>query len=174
MDSLAGLKAQLAPLETSLLESARQEAEERLAAARGEAASKIGEGEAQARDRLEKARAEGARAAEREAQRRLVHAKREARRMVLHAQREAYEHLMTSAVGAARQLRRHAKYPDLEERLVRLAKDLLGADAEIQRDPEGRGGVRARKGSRSVDLSLPALARRCVEERTESVSSLWS
>lgn len=173
MDVPSGLEAQLGPLDASLRSFARERGEDRLREARSRAASTLQEGEDRAREVLAKARAEGERAAEREASRRLVHARREARRQILRAQREAYERLTTAAISAARELRHRPEYPELEKRLSDAALDLLGADAEIIRDPEGGGGVKARKGSRSVDLSLAALALRCVEESSETISRLW-
>lgn len=173
MDSLTGVEAQLSPLEASLLSAAKERAEQCLQTARSKAASMIEDFEGRARDRLAKASAEGERAAEKEAARRLVHANREARRLVLEAERLAYERLTTAAVSAALELRHHPKYLELEKRLTETAVELLGPDAEITRDPQGRGGVTARKGSRSVDLTLEALALRCVSEQAGSVSSLW-
>ena len=68
-------------------------------------------------------------------------------------------------------LRRTDDYAALRERLERLARALLGPDAEVTGHPEG--GVVARAPGRRVDLSLPALADRALDRLGGEVRALW-
>lgn len=168
------MKAELVPLETALLSAAREQAAVRRKEAETRAAEVARESEARARALLEHAVAEGERVAEREAAHRLVEARRKARALVLGAERAAYERLLAEAVSVTRMLHEQPEYADLEGRLVEVAQAVLGPETEIVRNPDGQGGVQARNGGRSVDLSLPTLARRCVGQLGQAVTRLWS
>ncbi|MGH7618714.1 MAG: hypothetical protein ACREPM_15950 [Gemmatimonadaceae bacterium] len=174
MDDDSRLKAQLSPLETALLSVARDQAAARRRDADSRAAAIVHDGEAQARTLLERATAEGAHAATHAAARRLVEARRQARACVLEAQRVAYDQLIARAAAAAEALHEHPEYADLERRLVEVARGALGPDAQIVRNPDGRAGVRAVDGTRSVDLTLSSLSRRCVEQLGQEVTNLWA
>jgi hypothetical protein len=174
MDHDSRLKAALAPLEQALVAVAHEQARARLEQADGQTAATRERGASQVKTLLDHAAAEGAQAAERAARLRLVEAQRQARALVLGAERVAYDRLLAEAVSAARELRGCPEYADLERRLVDTVKVVLGPEAKITRDPDGRGGLQAQQGSRSVDLTLPALARRCVERLGGEVARLWS
>jgi vacuolar-type H+-ATPase subunit E/Vma4 len=174
MDRDPGLTTELAPLETALMAAARNQAERQLHSAEAKAAATVADGAAKARDLLERAAAEGRRAAERAAEHRLVDGRRQARELVLAAQKAAYQRLVSRAVAAAEGLTSRSEYGDLERRLIDTAKSLLGPDAAVVTNPDGRGGVRASSGGRSVDLTLGALARRCVERLGQEVTRLWA
>jgi hypothetical protein len=174
MDGNSRLKGQLAPLETALLSGARDRSAARLREADTRAATTEHESEARALSLIDQAAAEGARAAEHAAERRLVEARRQARARVLAAQRAAYEQLLAGAAAAAEALHEQSGYADLEQRLVKVAHDALGPGAQIERNPNGRGGVRASNGSRTADLTLSSLSRRCVEQLGEEVTKLWT
>jgi hypothetical protein len=49
---------------------------------------------------------------------------------------------------------------------------VLGAEATVAEDPAG--GVVAQAGSHSLDLSLPALAARTLDDMSLQVSRLWT
>jgi vacuolar-type H+-ATPase subunit E/Vma4 len=174
MDRDSGLSAQLGPLEGALLSNARERAAAALHDAESRASSTKADGESRAKKLLEDAEEEGRRVAEHESVQRRVEARRKARAMVLSAERAAYRRLMDEAANEARSLRDRPEYAALEARLVETAKSLLGTDAEIARNPEGNGGVQGRNGSRSVDLTLTTLARRCAEGLGERVTRLWA
>jgi vacuolar-type H+-ATPase subunit E/Vma4 len=155
-----------------------------LAEARQEADRLLAEAEAEARAILERAgehadtivsraredgRAEGRVAASREeAQARML-----ARLEVLAARREVYEELGRRARAAALALRDDPGYPTLLERLAAAARRDLGAAAEVETDPDGAGGVRARAGSRRVDYTLATLADRCLRGLGPTARRLW-
>src|ERR1035437_5695471 len=64
-------------------------------------------------------------------------------------------------------------YPELLQRLAAAARRDLGEDAEVEIDPPGLGGVRARAGSRRVDYTLASLADRRVEDLGPLLARRW-
>jgi hypothetical protein len=174
MDGDSRLTAQLAPFEAALMAAARAQAGERLQAGQAQAEAARADGETRARALLDNAVAEGRRAAERAAARRLVDGRRRARELVLRAQNDAYQRLLADARSAAAALCTRPEYPDLERRLVETAHAVLGKDAAVTRNPDGRGGVRASRAGCALDLTLPVLVRRCVERLGEEVARLWA
>lgn len=174
MDRDPRLSAQLAPLESALMTAAQEAAAARVADAESQAAAVGRDSADRAHTVLERARSEGKAVAEREAAVRLMQAKRRARGFVLKAQRGAYDRLFAEADAEVRALRTHPAYGQLENRLVEAARSIIGPKAEVVRDPDGAGGVRAQAGSRVIDLTLPRLARRCIECLGERIAGLWS
>ncbi len=173
MDGDSGLTAQLAPLEAAMLAAARAQADARVKEAQTEADRTVADGTAKARGVIAAATAEGERAAARAAAHRLVDGKRRARSLVLSAQNEAYRRLVVDSIAAAEGLRDRPEYTDLERRLVDLAKATLGPDATIEVDPDDWGGVRAVSRGRTLDLTLAALARLCVDHLGQGATRLW-
>jgi vacuolar-type H+-ATPase subunit E/Vma4 len=153
------------------------------AEAEAEAARAAGESRAEAERELartessrlqESARAEGEAAGDLEAARDLALARSGARRVVLEARQAVYEDFRSCALADALALRADRKeYARLLERLEDEARRSLGDDVEIERDPEDVGGIRARAGARSVDLTLPTLVDRCVADLGARVEELW-
>ncbi len=174
MDRDPRLTMQLAPLEAALIAAARKDADARLKEAQAQAGAAVAEANGKARAILEQAAAEGRRAAKRAAEHRLVDGRRRARRLILGAQHAAYQRLVREAIRAAEDLRQCPGYADLERRLIDTAKAVLGPDAAVIQNPDGRGGVRASAGGRTVDLTLATLARRIVEHFGEEVTRLWA
>lgn len=173
MDDAARLKSQLEPLADALAEAAKRDAKAAVADAQAHARDIQTEGETHAKEILSKAEAEGGAAAARESAHRLVAAKRQARRRVLEAQRAAYDALFDSALATVERGRDRPPYASLEDKLAQTATTALGADASVQRDPEGKGGILARLDGRSVDLTLPVLVQRCIAELGKDISKLW-
>jgi hypothetical protein len=97
-----------------------------------------------------------------------------ARMAVLAARGDAYAELRRRARTAALTLRADSGYPQLLERLSAAARAELGPGAELEVDPAGAGGVRARRGSRRVDHTLPTLADRCVDALGAEAARLWA
>jgi vacuolar-type H+-ATPase subunit E/Vma4 len=153
------------------------------AEAEADAARAAGESRAEAERELartessrlqESARAEGEAAGDLEAARDLALARSGARRVVLEARQAVYEDFRSCALADALALRADRKeYARLLERLEDEARRSLGDDVEIERDPEDVGGIRARAGARSVDLTLPTLVDRCVADLGARVEELW-
>ena len=92
---------------------------------------------------------------------------------VLEARRAVYEDFRRAAVEAVLALRSEDGYAALLARLSDDARDALGEDAELEVDPDGVGGVRARAGRRSVDLTLPTLAEGCTTRLGGRLEELW-
>ena len=93
---------------------------------------------------------------------------------MLRARREAYESLRDETVAAVLGLRWDPGYEALLDRLEADARERLGADAAIQRDPPGLGGVIAHDGQRLIDATLPVLAARALEALGSEVDELWA
>ena len=97
-----------------------------------------------------------------------------ARSRRLAAQQAVYRELCERSLAAVRDQRRGPSYDGLLDRLVAGARERLGDAAVIARDPEPDGGVTATADGRMLDLTLPALTRRCLEDLGPEIESLWS
>ncbi len=174
MDNAVDLRSMLDVVAMTLLEQSRDDASTRITAAETRAENIVNEGRAHAEEITRSAEAEGSRSVEADVAHRLAQGRRDARRAVLGARRDAVERLRLEALGAVEELRQRPGYPDLEDDLADLALAVLGPDTEIERDPGQRGGVEARAGSRTVDLTLPSLAERCLRDLGADVETLWN
>jgi vacuolar-type H+-ATPase subunit E/Vma4 len=161
-------------LRATLVDDADAEARSLLEDAERRAAAEAERSEADSRGLLETARAEGLASGELRSARALAIARAEARRVVLEAKAEVYTEFRRRAYAAALALR------DDEEAYARVLRELeaearraLGDGAAIELDPPEVGGVRARIGRRSVDLTLPVLAERCIGSLGPAVEELW-
>lgn len=168
------LDEQLEPVRQALLEDANTEAERVRAEARERA-------DTRAADAEHEVAAEVAQVAERQAIASAAHAEQERARAradahatMLRVREEVRRDLLDAVRSAAMQLRNDDRYPALLDHLEAMARDQLGAEARVQRDPTGAGGVVAVAGPRRVDYSLPALAERAVREHGDEVASLWT
>lgn len=120
-----------------------------------------------------RSRAEGERAAAQETRRRLGAARRRGRELRLAAQRTLVEELHRRSLDAAFAARDDPRYGDLLRRLAIRARAHLGPGAELELDPPGLGGVRARAGQRSVDYTLPTLVERTIRGLGLELEALW-
>lgn len=164
----------LGPLRSALLSAAEAEADSVALAAAAEGATELSRAEAQVARALADARAEAQDAAGREAVRIVGRARSDARSVILRARRDVYDELCARVQGAALELRDDPAYGRLQERLQALATAQLGEDVTLDVDPPGLGGVRGLSGSRHIDLSLPALAERCLDSLGPQLESLWT
>jgi hypothetical protein len=143
----------------ALLALAKRDADRVLAAADADVAATLAEGEAEAGQIESAARA----AAETDAATLLAveqaRANRRARTMELQARRVAYDELVRRARDAVRDL---SGEPGLMDRLTRLARSELGADATVVDSPDG--GIVAEAGGRRVSYALTALAEQAVTD----------
>lgn len=160
-------------LRASFLAQAAEDAEQAIAAAEADRRTRLAEAQASAEEIVASARAAGEVDARRDAAAATAAARRRARSAALAARLELYEELRRQALAAAPELRAKPSYEELLRRLERAARADLGADALVERDPGGAGGVVARAGSRMVDYSLPALVERCLGALGERVEELW-
>jgi vacuolar-type H+-ATPase subunit E/Vma4 len=158
----------------ALLGDAREAAQRRLDEAEAQARAHVEDARRQAADTIARARARGEAEGRVEAAHEEAQVRAFARMDVLAAQREAFDELGRRAREAALALRGEPGYAELLEHLVAAARRDLGEAAELEIDPPGAGGVRARAGSRRVDYTLPALADRCVAQLGGGVARLWT
>jgi hypothetical protein len=148
---------QLEPLRQSLLSAASARATATIAQARTDATVTQTAAKATAAKIIATARAEGRRATEARAQAQRVEAERAARALVLTAERRVEDNARTRALAAAMTFRRQPEYTRLLDTLEASARRRLGPTTEIERDPPDAGGLRARHGRRSIDLTLVSL-----------------
>jgi vacuolar-type H+-ATPase subunit E/Vma4 len=168
------LDEQLGPVRQALVDDATAEAERIRAEARERADARAAEAE---RD----VAAEVAQVAERQAIASATHAEQERARAradahatILGVREELRRDLLDTVRSAAMQLRDDDRYPALLDHLEAMARDQLGAEAHLERDPAGAGGVVASAGARRVDYTLPALAERALRDHGDEVASLWT
>jgi len=158
----------------ALLDDSRRRAQAIAAESEEEAAQRIAAARHEAEGLIAQAREEGAAEARAEATLTRTTARFAARMQVLAAQRASYDELLARARAAAIALREDPAYEELLEGLAAEARAVLGAGAELTVDPPGMGGVIATAGSRRVDLSLCAIAERCVRDLGRRVNELWA
>ena len=147
----------------SLEEAARRDAEALLEHTRAEAHAA-----------LDAAREEGRAIAERDAAHELARRRREVRATVLGAHRALYDETRRRAQEEALALRGSPHYAKLLEKLSERVREQLGADADIDVDPDDRGGVVGRSGDQRVDYTLPSLVERCLALYTAEIVGLWT
>jgi vacuolar-type H+-ATPase subunit E/Vma4 len=162
----------LQPVRQALLADARSRADATLAKAREQAEQRRAKARAEGAALLAEARAAGEESARAAAQTDIMRARRAARGLILTAQRELYDELTMQAQQAVVLLRQDPDYPDGLRRLAERARAELGTGAVIVEHPVG--GVLGTCEGRSLDLSLPALAARALEQLGEEVTALWA
>lgn len=161
-------------LRATLLEGAEAEARALLEDADRRAAEESERSLTDSEQLLEAARAEGNASGELQSARALALARAEARRLVLEAKAAVYDEARSRALAAALALRDDpAAYRPVLRRLEAEARRSLGDGAELELDPPDVGGIRARAGRRSVDLTLPVLVEGCIGSLGPAVEELW-
>jgi vacuolar-type H+-ATPase subunit E/Vma4 len=163
----------LAPLRETLLADAQARAAQLHAEAEEHVRRELAAAHESAQALIARARAEARRRAELAALRDSSAQRRAAQRRILEARRAAYDALRADAASAVLRLRDEPGYEQLLDRLAAEARARLGADAVVERDPEGAGGVIARDGQRVIDATLPELAAHALDELGTEVDRLW-
>lgn len=136
-------------------------------------AGRLAEAREEARTLVMQGRREGEEAAMQERLRRRAVAGRRAREVQLEARRSLVDRLRRHALAAALDLKTDTRYPRLLDRLSATARAQLGADAVVELDPAGAGGLVARADRRYVDYTLPALVERAIDDLDGSLEALW-
>ena len=162
----------LQPVRAQLIRRARADADATLAAAHADAAAQVAAARARAKAILDEARAQGEASAAAESAARHSSARRRARTSELDAERSVYEAVRDGVERGVLALHEAPDYAELHDGLERCAREPLGPDADVTRDP--RGGVIATAPGRLVDLSLAAIAARTVDALGEEVARLWT
>ena len=137
------------------------------------AVSRVARARAEAATILAGARADGAAAAQHATTATITAAKREGREAILGAQRRAYEALRQ---GVQAELARRIESPQgvaLLVRLEALARARLGPNATVERLGDGRIGVRATDGSRSLDVPVDRFIEHEIAAFGDRIAALW-
>lgn len=166
------LSPALQPVRAELLSRAAADADRMIADARAEADRIIEQGNEKARQVTERARAAGEAAGASRAAAQQAALQRGLRREVLAAKDDAYQQWRRRAREAVLRLRDEPDYPRRCQTLRDAAAAVLGDDAEVTEHPDG--GIVAQLGTRRMDLSLPAIADRALDEVAVNLGELWS
>ncbi len=170
---LSETRAELEPVREALVADAKSQADQLIADATSASAIEADEAERLADAEIERAARRGAASAQARANQELAHARSVAHREVLEAKDDIRGRFQEALRAAALNLRNDARYPALVDELERLARDQLGPNTTIERDPNGLGGIVSVSGARRVDYTLPALADRALESVADEVGQLW-
>jgi len=163
----------LAPAIAAMMDAVRSGAAVAAQATDADSATRVARARADATAILAGARADGAAAAQHATTATITTAKRECREAVLGAQRRAYEALR-NAVHA--ELARSIDSPQgvaLLARLEALARTRLGPNATVERLDDGRIGVRATDGSRTLDVPVDRFIDREIAAFADRIAALW-
>ena len=168
------LDGQLGPVRQALLDDATAEAERIRADARRRADSRAADAEQEVAAEVAQVNQRQAIASAAHAEQERARARADAHATMLGVREELRRRLLDAVRDAAMQLRDDVRYPALLDHLEAMARDQLGPEARLERDPAGAGGVVAVAGARRVDYTLPALAERALREHGDEVASLWT
>ncbi|GAA1916757.1 hypothetical protein GCM10009688_22300 [Arthrobacter gandavensis] len=161
----------LVPIREAIRSGAAAQAQTILDTAERQAAEIRERGRAEAEQIRSRAEADGREAARAEAVLRSARARRAAGGTVLAREEELRAELRRRVLAEAATLRTDPRYPALLDALREQARELLGPQAQTREAPDG--GITASLGSRSVDLSLPALGNAALERYAGEVRDLW-
>jgi vacuolar-type H+-ATPase subunit E/Vma4 len=170
---LSETRAELEPVREALFADAKFEADRLIADATSAVAIEADEAEREAHAEIERAARRGAASAQARASQDLARARNIAHHQSLQAKDDIRGRFHDAVHAAALDLRNDARYPALLNKLEGLARDQLGPNTSIERDPNGLGGVVGVSGARRVDYTLPALADRALESVADKVAQLW-
>jgi vacuolar-type H+-ATPase subunit E/Vma4 len=168
------LAEQLDPVRVALLEESSTRAGEIKEHAASEAAAIIDEAEAAASATVDRSVQRSRAAADARAEQAIDRARADHHRVILSTQAAIRTRVLDATRRAAFDMRADSRYPALLDRLEASARTQLGADAVIERDPEGLGGVIATRGDRRVDYTLSALADRALDLLADDVALVWT
>lgn len=152
-------------------EGAADQARDILEAARRQAEEIRGASRAEAEEIRRRAGTEGREAARTEALLQSARTRRQAGGTVLSREEDLRSRLRREVLAETARLRTDPRYPRLLDALREQALGLLGPGARVEEAPDG--GITGSLGSRSVDLSLPALAEAALDSHAKEVRSLW-
>ena len=165
---------ELEPVRRALLADAADQAEALVAAATREVEASIADVEQQCDEEVAEIERRSARASRASLDQRIADARAEAHDAVLRARARTHDRLVDAAHAAALEMRHDPRYPTLLDHFERVAREQLGDDAVIERDPTAGGGIVAELGSRRVDYSLPELADRALDVLADEVTRSWT
>lgn len=165
---------ELEPVRRALLADAAAQAEALVEAAARDVEASIAEVEQECDEQVAEIEQRAARASRASLEQRIAGARADAHDAVLAARARTHDRLVEAAHAAAIDMRRDPHYPALLDHFERLAREQLGANAVIRRDPTPGGGIVAELGSRRVDYSLAQLADRALDILADEVAGSWT
>ncbi|MGN6612609.1 MAG: hypothetical protein ACTHLJ_12625 [Angustibacter sp.] len=163
----------LAPVREAMLAHAHAESDAVVRQARHDADELIARARAEAQELAEQAAHEGEADAAAALASEQAGARRRARGVVLGAQAQVVEALRERVRSQVAGLADDPDWPRHQDALARAAEGALAADAGDTRVERLCDGVRVTSGSRSVTLTLAALADAAVDELGTEVERLW-
>jgi vacuolar-type H+-ATPase subunit E/Vma4 len=168
------LAGRLDPVRVALLEDAGIEADRILTEARHGADEAVAAAEQEVAAEVAEVERRQAISAAAHADQVRARARAEAHSEMLGAREGLHQDLLEAVRLAALDLRNDERYPALLDHFEAVARAQLGPDAQVERDPSGRGGIVAVAGTRRVDYTLTTLAERALRDHAEEVASLWT
>ena len=157
----------------ALRDTATATAASSVSVAEADAAIVLAQATTDAAEILAQARADGAAAAEHAATAAVTAAGREGRELILGAQRRAYDALRQGARDELARRVASSAGVALFARLEALARARLGPGATIARLDDGRIGVRATDGKRSLELTADRFVEHQLAARVDRIAALW-
>lgn len=172
--STEALREQLEPVRGALLDTARAHAAALIDHVRVEAETILTDAAASVDSEVDRAEERARQTARARSEQHLHRARADAQQHLLRTRAVIVARLVDATHRAAQDLRDDPRYCDLLDHFERLARDQLGPDAEIERDPDIVGGIVAHCGSRRVDYSLAALADRALDQLGDEIERMSS
>ncbi len=172
--SPTSLEQVLEPVRGALLADAGAEAARIVEEAARSATEVTGAASAEAEATIERSRRRTELSSRAHSDRVLARLRNDEQRGLHDAQQQLLRRLIETVHVSARQLRADPRYPALLDQLESMARDQLGEEAVIERDPSPDGGVVARAGTHRVDYRLPILAERALDDLSDKVAELWA
>jgi len=170
----ASTSTDLEPVRRALHADATAQAEALVAAATRDVEALIADAQQQCDEQVVEVERRSARASRASLDQRIADARAEAHDAVLRARARTHNRLVEAAHAAAIEMRHDPRYPTLLDHFERVAREQLGDDAVIERDPRPGGGIVAEVGSRRVDYSLARLADRALDVLADGVTRSWT
>jgi hypothetical protein len=173
MSASAAALRELAPTIDAVLRAAHTAAASMVATSRADAAKQIASARTDAASILAQARADGTAAAEHAATAAVTAAQRAGREAVLGAHRRAYDALRHAIHDEVTRQIESADGVAMLLRLEALARDRIGANATVRRLDDGRIGVHATDGNRSLDLPVDRFVAEELARLGDRIAALW-
>jgi len=164
---------ELAPAVDAVMRAAHAAAATAVATSHADATGQLASARAEAASILAQARADGTAAAEHAATAAVTAAQRAAREAVLAAHRRAYDALRHAIHDEVARRIESADGVAMLLRLEALARERIGPNATIRRLDDGRIGVRASDGNRSLDLAVDRFVEDELAGFGDRIAALW-
>jgi hypothetical protein len=163
----------LAPTIDAVLRAAHADAATTVESSHADAGSQVARARSEAAAILDQARADGAAAAEHAATAAVIAAQREGREAILGAHRRAYDALWKAIREALASRIGSSEGVAMLLRLEALARARIGPNATVRHLDDGRIGVRATDGTRTLELPVDRFVENELAARGDGIAALW-